>query len=167
MDAAQGATSKQPQAKSSNLTEKESIMKKLTVIALSLIAAGAAMAEGLTREQVVAELHRARAANEMQLNSESLEFGRSTIGTASTRSRAEVLAELEQARSSGELVRVDREGYAPAIATGSTTTRAAVIAELFRARANGELAVGNRNEGGYAYVGPQDEGQAARLAAAE
>jgi len=56
-------------------------LKKLTVVALSLLAAGAAMAEGLSREQVVAELVRARQSGELQaMQSENPDaFGRAQI----------------------------------------------------------------------------------------
>ncbi|HEX2010266.1 MAG TPA: hypothetical protein VJN44_04940 [Roseateles sp.] len=126
-------------------------MKKLTVIALSLIAAGAAMADGLSREQVVAELQRARAADELVLlNSENPEaFGRGKISTASKTNRAAVLAELTQARAAGELERVDSESYGTPIALGSTRSRTDVVAELQRARANGQLDTVNGDRSDY------------------
>jgi hypothetical protein len=129
-------------------------MKKLTVIALSLIAAGAAMADGLSREQVIAELQQARAQGTLeQMHSENPSaFGRAVIGAPSTVSRAEVLAQLKQARDSGALERYSRESYAPVINTGaSSKTRAQVLAELRQARANGELDI-DSNQGGYAHL---------------
>ncbi|MFY8117683.1 MAG: DUF4148 domain-containing protein [Roseateles sp.] len=78
------------------------MLKKLSVVALSLIAASAAMAQGLSREQVLAELQRARAAGEIaRVDSES--YSPSVRSLASTKTRAEVVAELERARATGEL----------------------------------------------------------------
>jgi hypothetical protein len=78
------------------------MLKKLSVVALSLIAASAAMAQGLSREQVQAELQRARATGEIaRVDSES--YSPSVRSVASTKTRAEVVAELERARASGEL----------------------------------------------------------------
>jgi hypothetical protein len=135
--------SSRPQAKSSSHTPpKEIIMKKLTVVALfSLLSTGAALADGLSREQVVAELVRARSAGELVAqNSENPEaFGRALIATGSTTSRATVQAELQRARKHGELQGRDAEsGTVPSV-TVSTTTRAEVRAELQRARVSGEL----------------------------
>ncbi|QPF74435.1 DUF4148 domain-containing protein [Roseateles sp. DAIF2] len=128
--------------------------KKLTLIALSLIASGAAMAQGLSREQVAAELQAARASGQLQLlNSENPDAaGRGQIaasGKASALSRATVLNELQHARASGELARVDSESYGPSVApVASTKTRAEVMAELQRARASGEIEAinGERSE---------------------
>jgi hypothetical protein len=130
-------------------------MKKLTVIALSLLAASAAMAQGLTREQVIADLVKARNSGELALlNSENPDaFGRATLNTAGAGlSREAVLAELQRARASGELAALQRESYEPRIPATSTRTRAEVLAELQRARDNGELELGNRNQGGYAHL---------------
>ncbi|QPF72707.1 DUF4148 domain-containing protein [Roseateles sp. DAIF2] len=145
------------------------MIKKLSVIALSLIAAGAAMAQGLTREQVVAELERARASGELAvLNSENPSaFERGQFQAKSNTTRAAVLAELERARSAGEIARVDYEAYGPVFAKQgvSTKTRAEVVAELERARANGELAVLNSNNPSYAELAGINQGaQAQRLA---
>lgn len=125
-------------------------MKKLTVIALTLLAAGAAMADGgasaaLSREQVIAELQRARAAGEMDhLDSE---IGYTPQLAVSTKTRAEVVAELQRARAAGEMDQLDSEGgYVPKITTASTTTRAQVLAELERARASGELELINSED---------------------
>lgn len=130
-------------------------MKKLTLIALSLIAASAAMADGLSREQVIAELQQARAQGTLELmHSENPgAFGRAIIGTPSTVSRAEVLAQLKQARDSGALERRSRESYEPVITTNGASgkTRAQVLAELQQARANGELDI-DSNQGGYAHL---------------
>jgi hypothetical protein len=118
-------------------------MKKLSVIALALFAAGAAMADGLSREQVVAELVRARNAGELQAQqSENPEaFGRAVVAAGPSTSRAVVQADLKQARDSGALAAQSRESYGhlQPVSTGSTKSRAEVVAELQRARANGEL----------------------------
>ena len=128
-------------------------MKKLTVIALSLLAAGAAMAEGLSREQVVAELVRARNSGEL-IAQQSENAG--TVGlsdTRSTQTRAAVLAEYQRARAAGELARSDAESYGIAAPlTVSTKTRAEVLAELQAARASGELDLLNSNNPGYAQL---------------
>ena len=57
---------------------------------------------------------------------------------ASTKSRAEVMAELRRAQANGEM-KVYEEGYFPQ--ARSTRTRAEVVAELRRAQANGEYAL--------------------------
>src|SRR5689334_2550104 len=57
----------------------------------------------------------------------------------STRTRAEVKAEVLQARARGELLAAGEEELVAATATRSTLTRAAVKAEVLQARANGEL----------------------------
>jgi Domain of unknown function (DUF4148) len=123
-------------------------MKKLTVIALTLLAAGASMANGLTREEVVAELVRARNAGELTVyQSENPEaFGRSLVATGSPVSRAAVLADLQRARQSGELARRDSESYSgPVVSIASIRSRAEVLAELDAARASGELDILNSN----------------------
>lgn len=129
-------------------------MKKLTAIALTLLTAGAAMANGLSREEVVAELVRARNAGE--LVAQNLEnpdvFGRTAISAASTTSRSAVVAELQRARPAGELDGLNSESGVAIKATGSTTTRAQVLAELERARASGELDLLNSNNPSYAQL---------------
>jgi Domain of unknown function (DUF4148) len=130
-------------------------MKKLTVVALALLAAGAAMADGLSREQVVAELQRARNAGELQAQqSENPDaFGRAAIAAGPGASRAAVLADLKQARDSGVLAAQSRESYGhlQPLTTASTKSRAEVVAELQRARANGELEAVN-SYAGYAHL---------------
>lgn len=134
-------------------------MKKhlnLTVIALTLLTAGAAMAGGLSREEVVAELVRARNAGELLANSyENPEAARRTEAVApSTISRAAVLAELKRARAAGELDRPDADYGLPLVVTtqASTKTRAEVKAELAAARASGELELINGNSSDYAHL---------------
>lgn len=119
-------------------------MNTKTIIAaslLSLLAAGSAFAQtasgGLTREQVRAELMRARAAgeipeNEVQLS--ALPIGKST----STVTRAQVIAEYYRARANGEIATNDTD-YPKMPATTSTVTREQVKAELAAARARGEI----------------------------
>jgi len=80
-------------------------MKNLTVFAAALLAATVAMADAptstqLTREQVVAELVRARASGELTaMNSENTaEFtGGALVATAKT--RGQVVAELKPAKA--------------------------------------------------------------------
>lgn len=130
-------------------------MKKLSVIALTLLAAGAAMADGLSREQVVAELVRARNAGELAAyQSENTEaFGRSLVAIGSQTSRTAVLADLQRARQSGELAGIDSESYAaPVVSTTSTRSRAEVLAELEAARASGELDILNSNNPSFAQL---------------
>lgn len=125
--------------------------KKLTLAIVALIAAGSSLAGGLSRQEVIAELERARASGELARNhSENPDFYRPLISSASTVSRAEVLAQLEQARASGELARSQRESYEPPVPTGRALSRAEVVAELLRARATGELAIlhSDRNDFG-------------------
>lgn len=57
----------------------------------------------------------------------------------STKSRAEVIAELQQARANGELLVSDRDHDNKPLA--STTTREQVRAELAQARASGNMPV--------------------------
>jgi Domain of unknown function (DUF4148) len=139
----QSRSASRPQAKSStNKPTKEIIMKKLTVVALfSLLSTAAALADGLSREQVVAELVRARTAGELvaQQSENPDAFGRALIATGSTTSRATVQAELQRARNAGELRSRDAESSTVPSAAVSTKTRAEVRAELQQARARGEL----------------------------
>ncbi len=117
-------------------------MKKLTVVALfSLLSTGAALADGLSREQVVAELVRARTAGELvvQQTENPDAFGRAVIATGPTTSRATVQAELQRARAAGELRGRDAESSTVSSVTISAKTRAEVSAELQQARARGEL----------------------------
>jgi hypothetical protein len=109
-------------------------MNKITVaaaaIALSaLLGTGAAMAEGLSRAEVLAELVRARAAGELTAQqSEGYGFSGFALQVLTARSglsRDTVKAELQRARQSGELARRDAESYGPVLpgpvaATGST-----------------------------------------------
>jgi len=67
----------------------------------------------------------------------------SSVSSASSpKTRAQVIAELEQARANGEL-NVGDADYPYQQKFVSTKTRAEVVAELVRARASGELSVGD------------------------
>jgi hypothetical protein len=62
--------------------------------------------------------------------------------TSSSKTRTQVVAELQQARANGEINVGDADyPYQPKFV--STKTRAEVVAELVQARANGELSVGD------------------------
>ena len=174
-------------------------MKKLTVISAALIAmsfAGIAQAQesSLHRDAVIAELKAARASGELaaiqgeaQRNGYQSDYARRMNGmpvaqetTSTTRTvaatpavgaktRAEVVAELQAARASGELaliqnqgrrngyqmdymspnkpVSATQQGAAAAAAPVVGKTRAEVKAELQAARVSGELAV--LQSGGY------------------
>ncbi len=120
-------------------------MKKLSVIALTLLTAGAAMAGGLSREEVRAELLRARAAGEIELLSrESPNPVPSAVVSPTT--RAAGLAELDRARKAGELEGQYGEADRVIKPLASTRTRAEVLAELAAARASGELELLNSND---------------------
>lgn len=65
-----------------------------------------------------------------------------TSSASTPKTRAQVVAELQQARANGEISVGDADyPYQPKFV--STKTRAEVVAELVRARANGELNVGD------------------------
>ncbi|GGC97574.1 DUF4148 domain-containing protein [Undibacterium terreum] len=57
--------------------------------------------------------------------------------------RAQVSADLDQARANGELKLGDEYHYAPAKQASAGKTRAEVLAELEQARKDGKLAVGD------------------------
>jgi len=61
---------------------------------------------------------------------------------ASTKTRADVVAELQQARANGQLLVSDRDQDVKVVASGKS--RDEVRAELVQARANGELAISNQ-----------------------
>nr|WP_316640672.1 DUF4148 domain-containing protein [uncultured Roseateles sp.] len=91
-------------------------MKNLTVFAAALLAATVAMADAstvtpLTRDQVVAELVRARASGELAaMNSENTaEFTGGAL-VAVSKTRAQVLAELKRAQANGELAALQGDG---------------------------------------------------------
>lgn len=113
----------------------------VATVALALVGASVtafAADSGLTREQVRAELARARADGTLLPNSESYGYNNASIAlpqskAAAGKSRDEVRAELARARADGTLV-PNSESYgtnAPVIA--STRTRAEVRAEAIAA----------------------------------
>lgn len=135
--------------------------KIATALALtSLLSAGAALADGLSRADVVAELARARASGELSAQQSEgygfSGFAPQILGAKSQVSRDTVKAELQRARQSGELARRDAESYSPVVQTFavSTKTRAEVVAELQAARASGEYALLNSNNPSYAHLLP-------------
>lgn len=91
----------------------------------------------LTRERVRAEVIRARAAGELEINDGDYPLTPKTA--PSTVTRAEVLAEVRRARIAGELdVNDTNYPFTPKEVT-STLTREQVRLETNRARAAGEL----------------------------
>jgi hypothetical protein len=113
-------------------------MKKLTVIALSLLAAGAALADG---------------GSSADTGREAVIAARSAVKVAAPQtSRAVVVAELLRARQAGELQDLDREGYEPQRASGFTRSRAEVVAELARARSTGALDLVDGERSDYAQL---------------
>jgi hypothetical protein len=98
---------------------------------------------GLTREQVRAELARARASGELLPNSESYGYNNASItlpkaqaaATAdSGKSREQVRAELARARADGTLVpNSESYGYTTPVVAGTSRTRAEVRAEAIEA----------------------------------
>lgn len=140
--------------------------KNLTFALAALIAAGSSVAGGLSRQEVVAELQRARASGELaRYHSENPDFHGPTLTNGSKVTRAEVLAQLEQARASGELARSQRDNYEPPVPTGPGLSRAEVVAELLRARASGELAILNSNRNDFG-LPIEPKGRSIRSAAA-
>lgn len=117
----------------------------LATVALALAGASVtafAADTGLTREQVRAELARARASGELLPNSESYGYNNASItlpkaaaATAdSGKSREQVRAELARARADGTLVpNSESYGYATPVVAGTSRTRAEVRAEAIEA----------------------------------
>lgn len=100
-------------------------MKKLTVVALALAAAGAAYADDPTID---------------------------TYSTyASTKTTADVQAELAQARRDGS-IKAWSTSYNPLLLMKSTKTRNEVVAELKSAQASGELSAFSGEDSGSAYL---------------
>ncbi len=127
-------------------------MKDLTVIALSLLAAGAALADG---------------GSSADTGREAVIAARKTIKvTAPQTSREEVVADLLRAIQTGELRDLDRRGYRPKRPEGSTRSRAEVVAELARARATGELDLVNGEHSDYAHLASVKQ-QSAELVAGQ
>jgi len=101
-------------------------MKKLSLAALMIVAAGAAMAEDRAPDAFVAE-------------------------AVSSKTRAQVVAELEQGRRDGS-IKAATSTFNPLRDARSLKTRDEVKAELAEAKASGEFAVLNSEDGGVALV---------------
>lgn len=91
--------------------------KTLALVALTLLSGTAALAQSTSREQVIAELQRARANGELSAlqseNTASFNPAAARSLSAKGKTRAEVLAELKQARANGSLDIIDGDvsGY--------------------------------------------------------
>ncbi|WP_338769811.1 DUF4148 domain-containing protein [Massilia sp. METH4] len=114
------------------------------LLAVSAIASGGAAAEGLTREQVRAEVLAARAAGTLTSGGEGYQ---ADIFTPSTRSRADVRAELAAARAAG--TQFDGEAYPGPLPQAKPVARTDVQAELAAARAAGTLVAGDHYPASY------------------
>jgi hypothetical protein len=112
-----------------------------------LIAAGAAMAEpaGLTREQVRADVMRARASGELDITEANFPVVPATVSHVT---REQVRNEAIAARAAGQLD-LNETNYPPQPAATSTRTRAEVKAEVLAARASGELDLNETNYPGF------------------
>jgi hypothetical protein len=100
-------------------------MKKLSVVALALAAAGAAYAESPTIDNY---LH-----------------------VQSTKTRTEVATELAQAKRDGS-IKAWSTSYNPLALMKSTKTRTEVVAELKAAQTSGELSALTSEDSGSAYL---------------
>ena len=109
------------------------------LLAVAGIASGTAAAEGLTRDQVRAEVLAARAAGTLSSGGEG--YQAIDHATLSTRSRADVKADLAAARAAGTLHA--GEAYPGPFPEAKPVARAAVRAELAAARAAGTLVDGD------------------------
>lgn len=116
---------------------------KISALVASLVllgATGAAIAEdspATTRQKVVAELARARAAGELDFNDAT--YPLPLPQKSSTLTRAQVKAELLRARGAGEMDYTDATYPLPLPSPPTGLTRQAVSAEAARALAAGEL----------------------------
>jgi hypothetical protein len=124
----------------------ENTMLKLNaaaVLILSAVVATSATAgqhdasQGVTREQVRAEVLAARAAGTLDITEAN--YPREFTTEKSTVSRAEVKAEVIRARAAGELDVTEATNPFPDAKEKSRVTRADVLAEVIRARTAGEL----------------------------
>lgn len=120
--------------------------KKLIAAASLFLAAGAALADGKTREQVVAEVYAARAAG--LLDTTEANFP-AIPQTPSTLTREQVRAETLQAIADGTVSQTEAD-YPRIAAQPSGLSREQVKAEVLAARAAGLL---DQNEVNY----PRDE----------
>lgn len=103
-------------------------MKKLTVLAVSLLAAGIAVAESPTPDDTA------------------------TYKFAEPKTRAQVLAETMQAKADGSISSFVSALYNPAALAKSTKTRAEVVAEVEAARGSGALDAFSGEDSGAAYL---------------
>lgn len=132
-----------------------------TLTACFVLAAGAAQARGLTRQQVLADLEHARTlgdlieagelAQPMRERSPGLYPPRKR---ASTTTRAQVLAQLATARAHGDLqspgddgrtLREQSPGAYPSPTVAPMLTRQQVLADLEAARRSGDLLAGGES----------------------
>lgn len=102
-------------------------MKKLTLLALALVTAGAALAESPTPDNTASHVF------------------------AQPKSRAQVQAELMQARADGS-IKVWSTQYNPLTVAKSTLSRAEVQSALAAALASGELGVYAAEDSGSSYL---------------
>jgi hypothetical protein len=110
----------------------------IAALALALSASAAAVAQdGLSREQVRAEVLAARAAGTLSSGGEGYQ---ATTFTPSVRTRAAVKAELAAARAAGTIA--EGEAYPGPLPAAEGTPRAAVRAELAAARVASTLLEG-------------------------
>lgn len=108
-----------------------------TIVAGPMLASAASAATQLTREEVRAEVVRARAAGELDITEANYPPELKTQESPLT--RAQVRAELLRARAAGEMDVTEASYPFTNTQEKSTTTRAAVLAEVIRAREAGEL----------------------------
>lgn len=109
------------------------------VVAGPTFAKAAFAAPGLTREEVRAEVLRARAAGELDINETN--YPPEFKSEKSTVTRAQVYAEVLRARAAGELDVTEATFPFALQQEKSTVSRADVVAEVIRARQAGELDV--------------------------
>jgi hypothetical protein len=125
--------------------------QKLIAAVSLFLAAGAALADGKTREQVVAEVYAARAAGLLDVTEADFP---PLPQTPSTLSRAQVRAETLQAIADGEVGQTEAD-FPRIVSQPSGMSREQVKAEVLAARAAGLL---DQNEVNY----PRDYGNSRR-----
>lgn len=144
---------------------------RMTTMAVTLLAAGAVLADdgARTQAEVAAEVHAAQAAGLLHLlvgeDGGSFHFARQSGTTALT--RAQVAAEVAAAQRAGEVGLAASEGggsFQLAAMAGGGRSRAEVVAEMLAARASGETAAYAGEDSGSAWLARADH--AARVAAA-
>jgi hypothetical protein len=114
---------------------KETIMKVITTLS--------ALALGLASIGMAQAAEPAPAADNAQVQIAST-AGHDpyypNIVEQSSKSRAQVVSELNQAEANGELASASHDAYYPLASEASTASRAQVLSELNQAQADGELA---------------------------